>query len=159
MSGHQNRTVARLAAVQALYQMEVAGLGVEAVVREFLDHRFGADIEGDEAGDNPLAEADEAFFADLVRGVVADQTAVDQAIVRRLASGWKLTRLDATQRALLRAATLELKARADVPTEVVIDEYVELAKSFTDDTAFINGALDAIARDVRPSKASHSQGG
>ena len=80
--GHQERSVARLAAVQALYQMEVSGVGVDAVVREFLDHRFGGDIEGEH-----LAEADEAFFAELVQGVVKDQGAVDQAVAKRLAAG------------------------------------------------------------------------
>lgn len=143
----QARSVARLAAVQALYQMEVAQTGVEAVVREFSDHRFGRDIEGE-----PLAEADEAFFAELVRGVVADQAGIDRAVARRLAKGWKLERLDATARAILRAGSFELLHRPDVPAEVVIDEYVELAKAFfeaTTEPAFVNAALDAIARDAR----------
>jgi N utilization substance protein B len=149
--------VARLAAVQALYQMELGGTGVEAVVREFADHRFGAEPEGPSTSetpplDNVLAEADEAFFADIVRGVVADQATIDRAIVRRLAQGWKLERLDATVRAILRAGAFELMRRTDVPAEVVIDEYVELAKAFFDpaEAGFVNGALDAIARDVRP---------
>jgi N utilization substance protein B len=143
---HQQRSVARLAAVQALYQMEAAGTGVEAVVREFLDHRFGGDIEGEH-----LAEADEAFFGDLVRGVVADQTAVDHAVARRLASGWRLERIDATLRAILRAGAYELTRRSDVPTEVAIDEYVEIAKSFFEgpEPGFVNAALDGIARDHR----------
>ena len=84
------RTVARLAAVQALYQMEIAAAGVEAVVREFCDHRFDADLEGEQ-----LAEADEAFFAEVVRGVVEHQQTIDRAIAHRLASGWRLERLDA----------------------------------------------------------------
>ena len=143
----QARTVARLAAVQALYQMEIAGTGVETVVREFSDHRFGADIEGE-----PLAAADEVFFAELVRGVVADQAGIDRAIIRRLASGWKLERLDATLRAILRAGAWELSSRPDVPSEVVIDEYVELAKAFSDpaEAGFVNAALDKVAGDVRP---------
>jgi N utilization substance protein B len=148
------RSVARLAAVQALYQMEVAHTGVEAVVREFRDHRFNADIEGEGGPQGPavLADADESFFAELVRGVVADQGEIDRAVVRRLAQGWKLERLDATARAILRAGAWELTGRPDVPAEVVIDEYVELAKAFFEDAAepgFINGALDGIARDVR----------
>ena len=143
----QARSVARLAAVQALYQMEVAGAGVDAVVREFGDHRFGRDIEGQK-----LADADEAFFGEIVRGVVADQGPIDAAIRKRLAANWKLERLDATLRALLRCGAWELLARADVPTEVAIDEYVELAKAFADakEVAFVNGALDGVARDVRP---------
>ena len=142
----QARSVARLAAVQALYQMEVAGAGVEAVVREFAEHRFGRDLEGQR-----LADADEVFFAEIVRGVVADQRVLDTAIRKRLAANWKLDRLDATVRAVLRCAAFELNTREDVPSEVVIDEYVELAKAFVDarEVAFVNGALDAVARDLR----------
>ena len=145
-AARQARSVARLAAVQALYQMEVAGAGVEAVVREFGDHRFGRDIEGQK-----LADADEDFFGEIVRGVVADQGPIDAAIRKRLAANWRLERLDATLRALLRCGAWELLARADVPTEVAIDEYVELAKAFVDarEVAFVNGALDGVARDVR----------
>ena len=141
------RTVARLAAVQALYQMEVASVGVEAVIREFTDHRFGREL-----GDATLADADEAFFAEVVRGVVAAQAEIDAAIARRLAQGWRLERVDATVRAILRSAAFELTRRADVPAEVVIDEYVELAKSFFEgsEPGFVNGALDALARDARP---------
>jgi N utilization substance protein B len=148
MSARQARSVARLAAVQALYQMETAGAGVEAVVREFSDHRFGGDMEG-----SPLAEADEVFFGEIVRGVVKDQFAVDQAVARHLAAGWRLERLDATLRAILRAGAYELTERRDVPVEVAIDEYVELAKSFFEgpEPGFVNAALDAIARERQPS--------
>ena len=148
MNARQDRSVARLAAVQALYQMEVSGAGVEAVVREFSDHRFGGDIDG-----SRLAEADQTFFAEIIRGVVADQAVIDQAIVRRLAVGWRLERIDATLRAILRAGAFELWRRPDVPVEVVIDEYVELAKSFFNgpEASFVNAALDDIARD-RPTQ-------
>lgn len=147
MTTRQARSVARLAAVQALYQMEVSSIGVEHVIREFTEHRFDRDIEG-----VTLASADEAFFAELVRGVVAQQGKVDAAIAKRLAEGWRLERLDATVRAILRAGVFELANRPDVPTEVAIDEYVEVAKSFFEGTepGFVNGALDAVARDVRP---------
>ena len=140
------RTVARLAAVQALYQMEIASAGVEAVVREFSDHRFDADMEGER-----LAEADEAFFAEVVRGVVEHQGAIDKAVARRLASGWRLERLDATLRAILRAGTFELTQRPDVPLEVAIDEYVEIGKSFFEgpEPGVVNGVLDAIAKEAR----------
>ena len=143
---HQARTVARLAAVQALYQMETGGAGVESVIREFSDHRFGGDMEGEQ-----LAQADEAFFAALVRGVVEGQTTIDRAVANRLAEGWRLERLDATLRAILRAGAYELFRRPDVPTEVAINEYVEIAKSFFEgpEPGFVNGALDAIARDAR----------
>lgn len=149
MSAHASRSVARLAAVQALYQMEVSSIGVEHVIREFSEHRFDRDVDG-----VTLAAADEAFFGDLVRGVVGEQSRIDAAIARRLASGWRLERLDATVRAILRAGAFELAHRPDVPTEVVIDEYVELAKSFFEGTepGFVNGALDGVARDVRAAK-------
>ena len=144
--GKQARSVARLAAVQALYQMEVSSAGAETVIREFSDHRFDRGLE-----EEILAGADEPFFADLVRGVVAHQKEVDVAVARRLAQGWRLERLDATVRAILRAGAYELTHRADVPTEIVIDEYVELAKSFFEgpEPGFVNGALDAVAQDVR----------
>lgn len=147
MSALTARSVARLAAVQALYQMEVSNAGVEHVIREFIEHRFDRDVDGVK-----LAAADEGFFAALVRGVVAEQTGVDAAIARRLADGWRLERLDATVRAILRAGVFELANRPDVPTEVAINEYVEVAKSFFEGTepGFVNGALDGVARDVRP---------
>lgn len=151
MSANQARTVARLAAAQALYQMEVSSVGVEAVIREFSEHRFDRALSSEEGEDSPLAGADEVFFADLVRGVVAGQARIDQAVVKRLAENWKLERIDATVRAILRAGAFELINRPDVPTEVVIDEYVELTKSFFDgpEPGFVNGALDGVARDVR----------
>lgn len=141
----QDRSVARLAAVQALYQMEASGVGVEAVVREFKDHRFQGDLEGE-----TLADADEPFFADLARGVIASQASIDRAIVSRLAPGWALPRLDATVRAILRCAVFELQSLQDIPREIVINEYLEIAKSFfsAQETAFINGILDSIARDA-----------
>jgi transcription antitermination protein NusB len=148
LTGRQRRarTVARLAAVQALYQMELAGEGVETVIDEFTRHRFDGDIEG-----MTLAEADEAWFADLLRGVVSGQSDIDAAVTSRLASGWKLERLDSTVRALLRAGAWELREKRDVPREIVIDEYVELAKAFFDEAEakFVNAALDGVARDAR----------
>jgi N utilization substance protein B len=140
------RSVARLAAVQALYQMELAGCGVEDVIKEFSDHRFDGDLEGE-----LLGVADETYFASIVRGVVTDQTALDRAIAERLAGGWRLERLDSTLRAILRAGAFELMRRPDTPVEVVIDEYVELAKAFSDaaEVKFVNAALDGIARDSR----------
>jgi len=144
---HQARSVARLAAVQALYQMETGGAGVDAVVREFCDHRFDVDLDDGQR----LAHADQAFFGELVHGVVDSQGEVDRAIVNRLAAGWRLERLDATLRAILRAGAFELMRRPDVPTEVAIDEYVEIAKSFFEgpEPGFVNGALDGIAHDAR----------
>lgn len=148
LTGKQRRarTIARLAAVQALYQMELAGEGVETVIDEFSRHRFDADIEG-----QMLAEADEDYFAEILRGVVTGQAAIDDAVKARLASNWRLERLDATLRALLRCGAWELRERKDTPREVVIDEYVELAKAFFDEAEakFVNAALDGVARDAR----------
>ena len=143
-SGHQARSVARLAAVQALYQMEAGGAGVEAVIREFTDHRFDRDIEGER-----LAQADEEYFAAIVRGAVERQVEIDRAIAHRLAQNWKLERIDATLRAIFRSAGFELITHS-APVEVVIDEYVEIAKSFFEgpEPGFVNAALDAVARDV-----------
>ncbi len=146
-SPRQARSVARLAAVQALYQMEMSGAGVEAIVREFSQHRFDRDLEGER-----LAEADEAFFAEILRGVVMDRPAVDAAISRRLAAGWRLDRIDATARAIIRCAVYEMTGAPRTPAEIAIDEYVEVAKSFfgeSAETSFVNGVLDGIARDDR----------
>lgn len=140
------RTVARLVLVQALYQMDITSSGVEAVIREFADYRFDGDMDGE-----TLAEADEAFFADGARGVVTHQSTIDSLVAGRLASNWRLERLDSTVRAILRAGAWELKYRPDVPAEVVINEYVEIARAFFGDTEarFVNAALDGVAKDVR----------
>ena len=141
----QDRSVARLAAVQALYQLETTGAGVEDVIREFRDHRFEQDVDGQR-----FAPGDEVFFSDLARGVVEAQDDIDAAIRSKLAANWKMSRLDATARAALRCGVFELLRRPDVPREVVIDEYVEIAKSFFDgpEASFINGVLDAVTRDA-----------
>ena len=141
------RTVARLVLVQALYQMEITGTGVETVIREFSDYRFDADLEEGET----LGHADEAFFGEGARAVVKDQDAIDRLVTGRLAPGWRIERLDTTVRAILRAGTWELKDRKDVALEVVINEYVEIARAFFGETEarFVNGALDGIAKDTR----------
>ncbi len=142
----RDRSAARLAAVQALYQMEASGAGVETVVAEFCAHRLGGEIEGE-----ALIDADDEFFAALVRGAVNAQSRIDPYIERKLAKGWKLARLDATARAILRVALFELADRADVPFRVVIDEYLDIANAFFegDEPQFINAILDAAARETR----------
>lgn len=136
------RRRARLATVQALYQMELTSLPVAAVVDEFVVHRFPAARE----------RADDAFFDALVRGVVEHQVAVDRGLAKVLMAGWGLDRLDSTLRALLRAGAFELLYRPDVPVRVVISEYVEIADAFFSgqETGFANGVLDRIARTARP---------
>lgn len=140
------RSAARLAAVQALYQLEITGTGVETVILEFLTTRLGGDIEG-----AMLHDADAEFFAEVVRGVVRLQSKLDPFIHRKLAKGWKLERIDSTARAILRAGLYELTERADVPARVVIDEYIEIAHAFFDgdEPGFVNGVLDSAGRDLR----------
>ncbi|MEO1136852.1 MAG: transcription antitermination factor NusB, partial [Pseudomonadota bacterium] len=141
------RSAARLGAVQALYQMESAGQGVEATIREFQDFRLGGEMEGEK-----LFAADAAFFADILRGAVETQGRLDPYLQRQLANGWKLSRLDATVRAILRAGLYELIRRPDVPYKVVINEYVEIAHAFFDngdEPGFINAVLDAAAKAAR----------
>lgn len=141
------RTVARLVLVQALYQLDLTGTGVETVIKEFSDYRFDGDLDGE-----PLAAADEAFFAEGARTVVKEQAVIDSLIVNRLAFGWRIERLDSTVRAILRAGTWELKFRPDIGLQVIINEYVEIARAFYGETEarFVNGALDGIAADIRP---------
>ncbi|MGE3250124.1 MAG: transcription antitermination factor NusB [Hyphomonadaceae bacterium] len=150
MSAHAARRAARLAAVQALYQMEVSGATLADVSEDFQAGRLPREEAGPFDG-----EVDGDLFRALVNGAVEQQERVDQAIARRLV-GWKLERIDAVARAILRAGVVELWARGDIPTPVVIDEYVEIAKDFFEgaEPGFVNAALDACARDVRPEEAT-----
>ena len=142
----RSRSAARLAAVQALYQHEMEQTPIPSLLHEFHHHRLGATIEGVEYAD---AEVD--FFDDVVSGVHARADELDGLISARLAEGWTLSRLDRPMRQILRAGAYELAARADVPTGSVISEYVDVAKAFYDkrEAAFVNGLLDAVAKDVR----------
>ncbi len=140
------RSVARLAAVQALYQRHMEKTALTKLLDEFHQHRLGEVI--DEA---VLAEAETAFFDDVVSGVVARQVEIDALITAKLAQGWTTARLDKTMLQILRCGTFELLARADVPIGTAISEYVDVAKAFFDDreAKFVNGVLDAVARQVR----------
>ena len=142
----RSRSAARLAAVQALYQQEMEKTPIPALLHEFHHHRLGATIEGVEYAD---AEVD--FFDDVVSGVHARRDELDGLIAGRLSKDWSLHRLDRPMRQILRAGAYELAARIDVPTGSVISEYVEVAKAFYDkkEAAFVNGLLDAVAKDVR----------
>lgn len=142
----QSRSAARLAAVQALYQQEMEGTPLPRLLDEFHQHRLGKTIE-----DVEYADAEVGFFDDIVRGVAARREEVDAHIGARLSAGWNLARLDRPMRAILRAGTYELMARPDVPTASVITEYVDVADAFYDkrETGFVNGLLDAVAKDVR----------
>lgn len=142
------RSAARLAAVQALYQTEFTNRDVASVAAEFVVHRIETPVD-----ELDLSQADKAFFRALLSGVVEHQTHIDMLIKKSLAAGWTLERLDSSLRALLRAGTFELAFRKDVPVRVTIDEYVEIASDFYegDEMKFVNGVLDAIARQERPS--------
>jgi len=142
----RSRSAARLAAVQALYQHEMEETPIPVLLHEFHQHRLGATIEGAQYAD---AEVD--FFDDVVSGVHARSAEIDGLITARLAEGWALARLDRPMRQILRAGAYELAARIDVPTGTIISEYVDVAKAFYDkkEAAFVNGLLDAVAKDVR----------
>ncbi len=140
------RSAARLAAVQALYEMEVAGAPADPVLREFLEHRW----QGQEAPHG--AEPDAAFLGDLVRGVGARSAELDALITPALSADWPLERLEVLLRAILRAGAYELLAREDVPPRVVIAEYLNVAHAFFTgrEPALVNGVLDSLARTLRP---------
>ncbi len=141
------RRAARLAAVQALYQMELGGGNADQVVAEFGRHRLGKEIEGMSFGD-----ADRQLFGDVVRGVAVGHSDFDSMIAACLNDDWKVERLEAVLRAILRAAAYELSERHDVPPRVVITEYVDLADAFFagKEPAMVNGVLDCLARAMRP---------
>lgn len=142
----QSRSAARLAAVQALYQKEMEGTAITALLHEFHHHRLGATIE-----DVEYADAEVDFFDDLVSGTDARMEEIDALVAAKLSKEWNLARLDKPMKAILRVGTYELLARADVPTGSVISEYVDVAKAFYDkrEAGFINGLLDAVAKQVR----------
>ncbi len=145
------RRAARLGAVQALYQMELSGASTADVIAEFDAGKLPREAEAritDSEGDSEL-------FKTLVEKAVDRQATLDRAIARHLSKGWRLERLDAVARAILRAGAAELEQRADIPVAVVIDEYVEIAKRFFDgpEPGFVNATLDACARDLRRAEA------
>jgi N utilization substance protein B len=142
-----SRSAARLAAVQALYQMDMTGIDLNDVVAEFEAHRLGHEIEGCQ-----FAEAEAAFFRDLVQGVVREQLKIDPLIDQQLAEGWRLTRVDSILRAILRAGAFEILVRSDVPVRVIISEYVDIAHAFfaKDEPKVVNGILDKLGHRARP---------
>ncbi len=140
------RSAARLAAVQALYQRQMEAVPTVRLIDEFHQHRLGREIE-----DAQYADADTAFFDDLVAGAIARAEEIDALLEERLAQGWSLARLDRTMLQILRAGTYELLARADVPVASVISEYLDIAHAFFEprEARFVNGVLDAVAKAVR----------
>lgn len=143
----QMRSASRLYAVQALFQMEQSAQTYDQIIVEFLDHRFGAEYEGEE-----MAEGDSALFRQLVREAVNYQAPIDQMTDRALVAKWPIARIDPTLRALFRAAGAEL-TQGDTPPKVVINEFVEVARAFFPEgkePKFVNGVLDHMAREAKP---------
>lgn len=143
------RGAARLAAVQALYQMDIGRQSLEDTLAQFSAFHLGREIEGEQ-----YLPADADFFRQIVRGVIKGQLDIDPSIDNALASDWPIARIDATLRAILRAATFELLRRKDIPPAVVITEYVDIARAFYEDDApaMVNGVLDAIAKQANRDK-------
>jgi N utilization substance protein B len=140
------RGAARLAAVQALYQMDIAGTGLNDILAEFEGHWIGREVEGAQ-----YLPAEAAFFRDVVSGVVREQRKLDPLIDDALARGWPLKRIEAIMRAVLRAGAYELDHRSDIPARVVVAEYVDVANAFVDrdETGMVNAVLDQLARQLR----------
>tara|TARA_B110000008_G_C16584944_1_gene409924 strand:- start:98 stop:580 length:483 start_codon:yes stop_codon:yes gene_type:complete len=150
LSGNQKRrmkSASRLYAVQALFQMEASNQSVEIVQKEFLDHRIGFELDGDQ-----LEDGDIPHFNQVVAGAVANQSQIDQMTDRALVAKWPIARIDPTLRALFRAAGAEI-LECDAPPKVVIVEYVEVALAFFTqgkEPKFVNAVLDHMAREARP---------
>jgi transcription antitermination protein NusB len=149
------RGAARLAAVQALYQMDIAGAGLNDIFAEFESHWLGGEVEGEQ-----YLPAEAAFFRDVVSGVVRDQEKLDPLIDDALSKGWPLKRIDAILRAVLRAGAYELERRKDVPGRVVVSEYVDVANAFVEaeETGMVNAVLDQIARRFRADEFARAGG-
>jgi N utilization substance protein B len=144
------RSAARLAAVQALYQLDLGGGDAGAVIREFVEHRLGRELDGEQYGG-----ADEALFRALVKGVAARRDELDNIIAGVLPEAWPLDRLESILRQILRCGVFELAERPDVPAPVAISEYVGVADAFYagKEPGMVNAVLDRLSRDLRPSEA------
>lgn len=155
MATSSERSAARLAAVQALYQMEIGGKGVIDSMAEFEAFWIGREVEG-----ITFQPAENALFRTLLAGTVEQQLAVDPLLDRALSAGWPLTRIEAVLRAIMRVGAYELAYRKDVPARVVISEYVDVAHGFysEDEPGLVNGVLDAVAREVRPGELGERPG-
>lgn len=146
MSKLVKRSAARLAAVQALYQMDIAGTPLPDTLTEYESHWIGQEVEGES-----YPEAEAAYFRDIVSGVLREQRILDPLVDDALSRGWPLKRVETVLRAVLRAGAYELKHRPDVPARVVVSEYVDVAGAFLDrdETGMVNAVLDGLARQLR----------
>jgi len=155
MARGEKRSAARLAAVQALYEMELSGKGVTDAMAEFEAHWMGREVEG-----LTFQPAEAEFFRAILQGVVQNQMGIDQKVDAALSKGWPLRRIETVLRAVLRAGAYELMHRPDVPAKVVISEYVDLTRDFYEgeEAGMVNAVLDSIGRDVRASELSKRVG-
>lgn len=156
MTKPAERSAARLAAVQALYQMDVSGTNVLEALAEFEAFWIGREVEGIE-----FKPSDIDFFRNVITGVVENQRPIDMKIDKALSEGWPLRRIEAVIRAILRAGCYELMHRKDVPARVVITEYVDVTHSFygDDEPGLVNAVLDTLTRDVRPGELEKKAAG
>jgi N utilization substance protein B len=151
----EKRSAARLAAVQALYQMEITAKGLNEVFAEFESHWMGREIEGDQ-----YKPAESKLFRRIVEGVLGDQIAIDRKVDQLLADGWPLKRIESIMRAVLRAGAFELMHAADVPVRVAISEYVDIASAFLEreEVGMINAVLDRLAKESRAEELARPSG-
>lgn len=151
----RKRSTARLVAVQAIYEMEVAGASTDAVLREILGKRWQSATDIDTA--DRMTEPDSVFLGQVVRGATERLEELDRAIGGALSEKWTVERLEVLLRCVLRAGTYELLARSDVPARVVISEYVDVAHAFFsgDEPGLVNGVLDRLARVLRPGEIAN----
>jgi transcription antitermination protein NusB len=149
------RGAARLAAVQALYQMDVASTPINDILAQFESHWIGREVEGEQ-----YLPAEAAFFRDVVTGVLAEQRKLDPLIDAALAQKWPLKRIETILRAVLRAGAYELDRRSDVPARVIVSEYVDVAHAFVDkdETGMVNAVLDQLARRLRAAEFDRAAG-
>jgi transcription antitermination protein NusB len=149
------RGAARLAAVQALYQMDIARTPLNEILAEFESHWLGREVEG-----SKYLPAEAAFFREIVAGFLNEQRRLDPILDRALAGGWPLKRVEALLRAVLRAGAFELDQRRDIPARVVISEYVDVANAFLDrdETGMVNAVLEALARELRSGEFEKATG-
>lgn len=148
------RSAARLAAVQGLYQMDMAATDLNIVLHDLTRNPIRESAQQEETEGVELADPDETFLAELLRGVVRRQRDIDPMVDASLATGWRLARVDSILRAILRAGVFELIERGDVPARAVINEYVEIGHAFfdADEPKVVNGVLDKLARKLRPAE-------
>ena len=146
-SRSEKRSVARMSAVQALYEMDLTQKGVHEVLAEFRSFWIGRKIDED----LEMKEAETGFFGQIVEGVIKDQVLIDRTIDQALSKGWPLVRIELVLRAIMRAGVFELLLRKDIPPRVTISEYVDVARAFysEDEPGMVNAVLDLIARDNR----------